>query len=341
MKRVGVVCLLALLLVCLACAASAEAQTVVIGEWKNMDKLYERLDELSPDAKVDLTATAMKLEYCKALAERYPDMEFVFKLRIFDKYTTSDVTELNLGAIKYSDVQKLYDYLEWMPKLTSLRTRGHVFTYDERQELADRFANITNVECLLRVGNNNLLSTCTAYCTKHALYTEDRHDQNDFRILKFCLDLKALDVGHNSVSDLEFIRELPQLQILIMADNDLSDLTPLESQTHLEYIELFLNEDITDISVLGNRPLLLDLHIGCCNITDFSALLTDTRLDRLWIGGNPVSDEQIAMLEKGLPNCTLNWTAIHHPTAEGWRQGHPRYLKIAKMFSTGRYVEFP
>lgn len=341
MRRFAALTLVALL--CTMCAlppASAD-EAYVMPKWKKMDMLIERLDALDANASVDLTAVGMKLSDCDALRERYPGMRFVFKLNVLGKYTRSDATSLNLGTRKFKDANDLFDYLEWMPELQSLRVRGHVFTYDERSALERRFPNITDVECLLKVGNRTLLSTCTAYCTKHALYTTDRQTQDDFRILKYCPNLKALDIGHNSVSDLSFLSELPPLQILILADNDVTDLSPLKSQPELEYIELFLNEGITDLSPLADRPKLLDLHVGCCAISDFSPLLSDTGLDRLWIGGNPVTDEQIAMLKEGLPNCTINWTAIQHPTAEGWRQGHPRYLKIAEMFGKGKYIPFP
>ena len=319
MRRI--LCAMAAMLLVIGLAAGtvlAQEEVPVIKKWKNIDKLCEQLDALMPCKKVDLTGGAMSLANCELLTQRYPETEFVFKLNIFGKYAATDATELNLGTKKYS-VDELFKYLDWMPNLTFLRTMGHVYTYAERSALEMRYPKLTTVECKLKVGNNTLMSTCTAYCTKHALYTKDRHDENDFAILKYCPNLKALDIGHNAVTSLEFLRELPQLQILICVDNKIADLTPLESQTHLEYIEVFLNEGVTDISVL----------------------LTDTRLDRLWVGGNPISDEQIAMLKEGLPNTTINWTAIHHPTAEGWRQGHPRYLKIAEMFSKGKYVQFP
>ena len=47
------------------------------------------------------------------------------------------------------------------------------------------------------------------------------------------------------------------------------------------------------------------------------------------------------MLKAALPNCTINTTAGEIAiTAEGWRQGHPRYLQIVRIFERATYEPF-
>jgi Leucine-rich repeat (LRR) protein len=74
--------------------------------------------------------------------------------------------------------------------------------------------------------------------------------------LKYLKNLKYLDVGHNAIDDLSFLYDLPELRILIVADNYvtdyITDLTPIASLKHLQYLEVFTN-NITDLSPLSGR----------------------------------------------------------------------------------------
>ncbi|MBQ4224266.1 MAG: leucine-rich repeat domain-containing protein, partial [Prevotella sp.] len=44
---------------------------------------------------------------------------------------------------------------------------------------------------------------------------------------RYCTKLKGLDLGHNAITDISFIENMPHLRVLILADNDLTDISPL------------------------------------------------------------------------------------------------------------------
>ena len=97
--------------------------------------------------------------------------------------------------------------------------------------------------------------------------TSAKHNSEDFSVLKYCWNLMALDVGHNNVTNLDFLYDLPNLRILIVACNTIEDITPIASLKHLEYLELFKNR-ILDISPLEGLDHLMDLirkrkHLIC------------------------------------------------------------------------------
>ena len=44
--------------------------------------------------------------------------------------------------------------------------------------------------------------------------------------LQYCTDLIALDLGHNGIDDLSWLEPLQNLQLLILSDNRMKDITP-------------------------------------------------------------------------------------------------------------------
>ena len=62
----------------------------------------------------------------------------------------------------------------------------------------------------------------------------------DLKKFKYFTKLRFLDIGHNEdITDLSFVRYLPDLEVLIIAMNPLGDLSPLAQCEKLEYLELF------------------------------------------------------------------------------------------------------
>lgn len=152
-------------------------------------------------------------------------------------------------------------------------------------------------------------------------------------VLKYCTAVKYLDLGHNDfLSDISFVRSMPELEVLIIAMTSVVDISPLAACPKLEYLEVFSN-DITDLSPLANSTALRHLNIANCpGLTDISPLYNLTELERLWIGspnafevnpdewyyGTPIPVEQVEMMQQCAPNCEIN-TEVSDPTTGSWR----------------------
>ena len=174
----------------------------------------------------------------------------------------------------------------------------------------------------------------TAFSTLHNSQCA-LHSTWDLQILRFCRNLKALDIGHNAVDNLNFLYEMPQLKVLILGKNNITDITPLGSLKELEYLELFSNK-VTDVTPLAGCESLVDLNIANNSIGDFSPLTQLSHLRRLFIynsamGSNngPVSGSIVSLLRAGLPGCRIdNATGGAHGA---WREHH-RYNTLLEMF---------
>ena len=132
--------------------------------------------------------------------------------------------------------------------------------------------------------------------------------------------VRHLDLGHNSyLGNLDFCAYMPNLETLIIALSDVSDLRPLANCPHLTYAELQTSA-LNDLRPLSGLTELKYLNI-CYNfsITDITPLYSLTQLKRLWIGClDPVPAEQVARMKELAPDCQIN-TEDLDPTREEWR----------------------
>ena len=150
-------------------------------------------------------------------------------------------------------------------------------------------------------------------------------------MLKWCKDLRVVDLAHNDIDDIGFLGELPELRVALLGDNHISDLTPLAGLEHLEYLELFKNK-VADLSPLVGLPLL-DLNIAFNSVADYSPLYKIPTLQRLWIYSSQKYNKappqvEVEILRAELPNTLIN--SISYSTLGGWRE-HSRWYVIRNM----------
>lgn len=164
-------------------------------------------------------------------------------------------------------------------------------------------------------------------------------------LTQYCPDLLALDLGHNDVSDLSFVKAWPKLRRLIVVDSKtpITDISPLAELEDLEYVELFM-QNIMDISALAGKTHLIDLNLAHNDITDLTPLHSCTGLKRLWISYNRhLSDAQIKAFQEAVPECRVvnnEWNS----TGRGWRETAkgpvPHYRILMESFRSGEYIPF-
>ncbi len=173
----------------------------------------------------------------------------------------------------------------------------------------------------------------------NGLLTED-----DYRNLRYCKGLMALDLGHNGIKNLEFLRNWPHLRVLILADTRVTDLSVIAELKDLQYLELFLTTPVS-YEPLTHLPNLLDLNL--CHTKaegkkyrsdEEIMLLTQIKsLERLWISKTLTAD-QAKMLREGLPGVEFDFSS-NGSTDKGWRT-HPRYFIMREGFKTRTFIPF-
>ena len=252
-----------------------------------------------------------------------------------------DTTYMKLGNFVVKDFKEFYTVLAKLPNLKRVDMWKNRMTKKQCDALAARFPNIKWGWTMVIKGKDHQHLVRTDYTAFSTLHNNrsSRHTSEDFSILKYCWNLKGLDIGHNAVESLDFLYDLPELRVLIVGANQVKDIKPLASLKHLEYAELF-NNKITDVSPLKDLPHLLDLNLSFNKIKDLTPLTKLKTLQRLWLfssmrfNTSPPA-ETVHKLRKALPKTQID--TVHHPTTGGWRyirnnKKHPHYEVITQMF---------
>ena len=270
-----------------------------------------------------------KIMICMVLAVLFLTPVLAYAEETGEDY--ENVTYLNLDEqrLNYNMVKSI---LAKYPNLKKVDMFNVQLYRNQVEELASLYPEI-EFGWTMKIGKDHTVRTdATAFSTMHFSNSQP-HSTADIAVLRFCKNLKALDIGHNSVNDISWLTELPDLRFLIIAINKVTDITPLASLTKLEYLEMF-NNNISDLTPLTGLIHLMDLNIGYNLITDYTPLYEMTWLKRLWLGKaykkkNDIPADVIEMLKEKLPNTQLDWKS--NPTMGGWRD-HPHHDVIDEMF---------
>ena len=158
-------------------------------------------------------------------------------------------------------------------------------------------------------------------------------DERLMEQLRYYPRMRALDFGHchDVISEALWLRYTPELEILILADCRLTDLTPVGELTKLTYLELHDNYTLEDIAPLANLTELRDLNLSMTKVSDLSPLYACSKLERLWLNCcDNITEEEIAAFQAVVPGCEVKRERAL-ATQSGWRE-HDRYFWMRDFF---------
>lgn len=305
-----------------------------------------KLIELLKDAKSVRLSRDAPQEQAEQLALLSPDKLIIYGFGAFGREILTDTAILDLTELRISDVSRVETTLSKLPLLERVILCDTGITTPQVLELKDKYPTVRFV-WTVRVGSHRVRTDAIGFSTlnpgknlgEFATVNEWDRANHVVRLQKgqlaeliYCEDLVALDLGHNYLtdSDLEVIAQLNKLEVLILADNKLTDISPLKSLKNLKYIELFMNR-IPDVSTLAELEELLDININNIGLMDTTPLYGLKNCERLWIGDNKFSGQEGEALAQALPNCHVNYTQ-RGGTGDGWRD-HERYEWMRSLFS--------
>lgn len=268
----------------------------------------------------------------------------------------ADAEEIDLGDMALPDTDEAYRALaDFLHRLPALK-KADMFSTDIKQARVEalaadfpqiRFGWTIVIPCKNK--NNparnlhRLRTDATAFSTCHNI-SATSHDEHVWEMLKYCPDLMALDLGHNStIRDISFLNYVPKLRVLIFSFNKNNrgpegpplDITPIGNMKDLEYLEI-CKSNIADISPLANCTKLVDLNLGTNHISDLTPLYGLKSLRRLFIrgcnsyGGRPFPEAETEELRRHIPDCDVNNDTVN--LGGSWRK-HPHYDTLCSIFS--------
>jgi len=322
---------------------TAETQSVDLTGMENLaaaelETLLSTLPQLQAVALREPGAEV--LEVIDAHRER---VRFVYDVHAFGRTFSTDAEIIDLGDdVEDDDVEELEALLNQLPLLKE----AHMYESRLSQESMDRlfdgypevFFGWTFRMCK---GKYVVRTDITAFGSELGAPMHT-YTQENFAQLRYCKNLMALDLGHNAVTNLDFLKSLTKLKLLILGDNALTDISAITALTELEYLELFMNYDLTDYSPLISLKNLTELNVRCPggkrDRLKADAFMSMTWLERFWASSGHFSDEEEERLRAALPECEICVTK-DHSTGDNWRG--ERTAVIKRMVKNRVYEQLP
>ena len=265
-----------------------------------------------------------------ALQETFPNITFKWAVDILGESVDNNVETLDFSNKTIEDIEDFKKSLTLLTNLKKLDLSNTNLANEELGNLRELFPNI-RIDWVVHLSKWSLRTDAVAFSVLVTQFDYRRMTTEDIQVLKYCTELQALDLGHQAIEDISVIGEyLPNLRVLILADNKIKDISPLSNLTHLHYLELFMN-DITDVTPLASCTELVDLNISFnYHFSNIDGILNLPYLERLWLISDRISSESYRLIRETYPNVILVTTGSGS-TGSGWRN-HERYFTMIDMY---------
>lgn len=287
--------------------------------------VMEQLAWLPHVEQILFTGKLPTLDELEALQAAYPEIEILWQITVCGKTADLTATELDLSGIPMDSTLPVEQALPYLPNLTRVIMCDCGLSNEEMDALNRRYEDIqfiwsVDIGPYLRIRTD----TTTFMPVKYNVWVDDEDCYN----LRYCTEMVCLDLGHMDLTRCDFVAYMPKLKYLILADSQISDLTPLTDRKELIFLELFLTR-VRDYTPLTTCTALEDLNLGY-TFGDSAVIAGMPWLKRLWWSGGGASR---SVLTAGLPDTVIHLTA-GSSTGEGWRKGQ-NYYDMRDMLGMG------
>ena len=265
---------------------------------------------------VTLDSTGLSQLQLMELAAINPQIHFVFDFVFGDRILRTDAEEIDLSDIPMENSRAVEEILPLFPNLKKVVMCGCGISSEEMDTLNRKYEEIRFVWSVNLAGK--WLRTDAVYFTPNK-WGISCDDENIYD-LRYCVDMVCVDIGHHmKVTNCEWVRYMPNLKYLVLAETGIADITPLENHGSLLFLELFLSR-VTDYSVLTTCRTLEDLNL-CYTQGAPEPIGEMTWLKRLWWSGSWVGRTYLA---DKLPDTYTEYLSLSS-TGRGWREGQHYY----------------
>lgn len=246
-----------------------------------------------------------------SLQQTFPRVFFLWETVIDETPIRTNQAVLDLTGCQLEDTEQIESILPCFPKADEVILCDCGLSSQQLDAMARRHPDIRFV-WNVQLGPIRLRTDADFFAP---VVTGDRVYDRDLEELRYCTNLVAIDLGHMSITHCEWAAFMPKLKYLIIADTNVSDISPLANHKELVFLEMFLTP-VRDFSPLLSCTALEDLNL-CYTIGNVEVLKDMTWLKRLWWCGNSIA---VRDLKDALPDTEKNFYS-GSSTGGSWRQG--------------------
>lgn len=313
-------------------SVAADAVELAVAD-AELEELLEAAPLFTGLERLDVSDCGFEMSELLRLQEDYPATEITAGLSLYGQEFSTDAVELDFSGTAIEDTTELEAMLPLMHKLEKVIMSDCGLSNEDMDALNKRHEDVRFVwtvyfgRCYyLRTDETAFIGSLFQGSTMNYSVLYDK----DAEVLKYCEDMVALDLGHMQLTNCEFVRNMPHLRYLILADNPMQDISALAGLEELWYLEIF-NSWIREISPLLECPNLRHLNISYLYLNDVEALEQMTQLERLWFISPSVNQDICQRLEETLGDTELVVGVSGNSTGGGWRQ-HDAYYEMRDAF---------
>ena len=317
----------------------------------NSATLQELLPQLSrfthltavniPQAENDLS-----LEDAMTLAEQSDVIRLDFQTELFGQPISLDAETLEYENedIGNEGVDELRAILPYLKNLRYLKLDNCGVDDETMEKLRDDFPQVKVVWRVFFGSYHCLTDTEMIWATGGSV------NDSTCGVLKYCTDVKYLDLGHTLMTKVDFLSYMPKLEVAILAISWVSDIGPIANCPNLEYLELFSTR-VTDLSPLASCTHLQHLNVShsvdsknnTVGPTDISALYDLLELKRFYCTMSYVPEEQQKEMIERHPDCECEFRWVD-PAEGAWRfdengDRNERYSLLCEQFGYDTYQQ--
>ena len=245
----------------------------------------------------------------RSLREAAPEAKIRYRFTLYDVPLTLEDEEVDLSYHYIADGwPEVLKAAECMPNLKTLLMDTCAVGNEDMEKIRDALPN-TEVVWRINFGGAYTARTNETRILASSPSVGGALGDSDVAVFKYFTKMKYLDIGHNElITDLSFVRYMPDLEVLIIAMNPLGDLSPLADCEKLEYLELFYSMT-DDLSPLAGLKNLKHLNVGHCPYLKDISPIYDLELERFYLGtfaSCPVPPEQVEHYRELHPDCEVD-----------------------------------
>lgn len=312
---------------------SAATEAILSGlNADNLETTAEKMALLPALTDITLPEQLGKADV-KSMMEKFPDIRFHYSFDFFGTtLSTSDETvelkDVKIGNAGEAEIRAALDIL---PQCTYFKLDNCGIDYAIMASIRDDYPDTKVVWRVDFGGQYSLLTDEQTLRTVYGVYNSHAD------ILKYCTDLKYIDMGHNTeLTDISFIEYMPDLEIVILSGASMTNVDAFANHTKLEWLELANCYALSDISALKTCTGLRFLNICFSKVTDLNPI-ENLPLERFLYLNPKVDYETRTAFEENHPYCWVRFTGSD-PYSLGWRYNDigitmfDYYLKIREIF---------
>lgn len=286
-------------------------------DYSELEQLHSVIAYLPHIKKVNVTGNIPSNDDVLAYQQTYGNIEFNWSFQLFGVEVTSLDKEIDLSGIQMEDTREVEASLKYFRNLERVIMCNCGISNEEMDALGQRNPDVRFV-WMVRIAPGITVRTDITYFMPYQFGT--KLTDADTKNMKYLVDLIALDLGHNKITDVSFLAYMPHLKYLVIADAPIRDISACANLKELVFAEFFMTY-IRDYSPLLSCTNLVDLNIGYAIPRDVTIFYQMPWLENLWMRGYWDYDGQ-ARLQEALPNTTFVFGSIEDisATGSGWRE---------------------